>query len=311
MNAIPKIGEYQTKLQPLYGLAEFNKRPDASVVVVGDEKCLEAAKRVFPSAVVVTSPGGSNAAMQADWTPLAGRSRVLIWPDLDAPGFKYATTVADLLAELGIPIVLIVDAQRLGEVEPSGSRRDAITGWNVADAVSEGHDLGKLRALALEVAQFHKPTGGLPGSKLIRAEAQPEDEDGLDAVLAVIPLGVGLLRDEPATPPVVTTYPVVKRSRRYLAPVLLMAAALALGAVGIAINGWFARSMGSSYVAGWLFLAVGVAADLVALVMPSCAAGLWRRTNGRPRWLVGRFGSWRSSSPSQRALALLPRTSAT
>jgi hypothetical protein len=78
----------------------------------------------------------------------------------------------------------------------------------------------------------------------------------------------------------------VSRARWQLAPVLLSIAALALAIVGITINGWFARSLGSSDVAGWLFLAVGVAADLVALVMPSCAAGLWQ--NGqRATALVG------------------------
>lgn len=74
--------------------------------------------------------------------------------------------------------------------------------------------------------------------------------------------------------------------RRQLAPVLLSIAALALATVGITINGWFARSLGSSDVAGWLFLAVGVAADLVALVMPSCAAGLWQ-SGQRATALVG------------------------
>jgi hypothetical protein len=78
----------------------------------------------------------------------------------------------------------------------------------------------------------------------------------------------------------------VARSRHYLAPVLLTTAALALSAVGIAINGWFARSLGSSDLAGWLFLAVGVAADLVALVLPSTAAGLWH-TGQRATALVG------------------------
>jgi hypothetical protein len=67
---------------------------------------------------------------------------------------------------------------------------------------------------------------------------------------------------------------------------LLSLAALALAAVGITINGWFARSLGSSDVAGWMFLAVGVAADLVALVMPSCAAGLWH-AGQRATALVG------------------------
>ncbi len=77
-----------------------------------------------------------------------------------------------------------------------------------------------------------------------------------------------------------------QRAGTALGPALLATAALALGAVGIAINGWFARSLGSSDMAGWLFLAVGVAADLVALVLPSTAAGLWQ--NGqRATALVG------------------------
>jgi hypothetical protein len=75
-------------------------------------------------------------------------------------------------------------------------------------------------------------------------------------------------------------------SRRSLAAILLSISAVALAAVGITINGWFARSLGSSDVAGWLFLAVGVAADLVALVMPSCAAALWQ-TSQRATALVG------------------------
>jgi hypothetical protein len=87
----------------------------------------------------------------------------------------------------------------------------------------------------------------------------------------------------------------VTPSRRQLGPirvfpVLLSTAALALAGVGIAMNGWFARSLGSSDLAGWLFLAIGVAADLVALVMPSCAAGLWQ-AGQRVTALVG-WGVW-------------------
>ena len=78
----------------------------------------------------------------------------------------------------------------------------------------------------------------------------------------------------------------VARSRHYLAPVLLTTAALALSAVGIAINGWFARSLGSTDVAEWLFLAIGLAADLAALVLPCTAAGLWH-TGQRATALVG------------------------
>jgi hypothetical protein len=39
-------------------------------------------------------------------------------------------------------------------------------------------------------------------------------------------------------------------------------------------------------VAGWLFLAIGVAADLIALVVPSCAARLWQARQ-RATSLVG------------------------
>jgi hypothetical protein len=74
--------------------------------------------------------------------------------------------------------------------------------------------------------------------------------------------------EEPAVTPRSTAAP----STYNFAPVILTTVALTLGAAGVAINGWFARSLGSSDAAGWLFLAVGVAADLVALVLPSCAS---------------------------------------
>lgn len=80
-----------------------------------------------------------------------------------------------------------------------------------------------------------------------------------------------------------------RRPKLYLAPVLLTIAALALSAVGIAINGWFARSLGSTPATEWMFLAVGVTADLVALVVPSIAAGLWQarqRATAMVGWAV-------------------------
>ena len=68
---------------------------------------------------------------------------------------------------------------------------------------------------------------------------------------------------------------------------LLTVAALALAVVGMTMNGWFARSLGSTDTAGWLFLTIGVAADLVALVIPSCAASLARhRATALAGWAV-------------------------
>jgi hypothetical protein len=76
---------------------------------------------------------------------------------------------------------------------------------------------------------------------------------------------------------------------RPAASMLLMAAAFGLASVGVTMNAWFARSLGSTDYAGWLFLAVGVAADLAALAVPSCAARLWethRRGAAATGWLV-------------------------
>jgi hypothetical protein len=105
------------------------------------------------------------------------------------------------------------------------------------------------------------PDAESPSSEsLIPAEFQPAVAVDVEA-LATLPT----VTADRATP-----------SRRVLASVLLAAAAFVLAAVGITTNGWFARSLGSSDTAGWLFMAIGIAADLVALVMPSCAAGLWQ-----------------------------------
>lgn len=69
----------------------------------------------------------------------------------------------------------------------------------------------------------------------------------------------------------------------------LTAAALALAGVGITMNGWFARTLGSTDLAGYLFLAIGIASDLVALAVPPAACQLWqdrRRATAAAAWAV-------------------------
>jgi hypothetical protein len=90
-----------------------------------------------------------------------------------------------------------------------------------------------------------------------------------------------LVKVEPVPPVVkVEPAPLPAPPRPHLQPAarptrwLLSASALALAGSGIVINGWFARSLGSTEVAGWLFLTVGVAADVCALALPSVAAHL-------------------------------------
>ncbi|WGS20196.1 MULTISPECIES: hypothetical protein [unclassified Bradyrhizobium] len=77
--------------------------------------------------------------------------------------------------------------------------------------------------------------------------------------------------------------------RRSITSYCLTAAALALAGVGLVMNGWFARTLGSTDLAGWTFLASGMANDVVALTVPAAAARLWlarQRVTAAVAWLV-------------------------
>ncbi|CCD95125.1 conserved membrane hypothetical protein [Bradyrhizobium sp. ORS 375] len=91
---------------------------------------------------------------------------------------------------------------------------------------------------------------------------------------APVPVEAELLAPAAPVAPAAVVQPA--RPRITASSILLQLAALALAAVGMAMNGWFAHSLGSNSTAGYMFLAVGVTADLVALVMPTCAARLWQ-----------------------------------
>ena len=98
-------------------------RIEAPVLLVEGEKTADAAQELFADLVVVTSPGGSNAAGKADWSALKGRA-VTIWPDADGAGAKYALQVATLLQDAGAAMVKIVE---LPTALPQG--------WDLADEV--------------------------------------------------------------------------------------------------------------------------------------------------------------------------------
>ena len=82
------------KLWPLFGVFDLVSRPLSIVIIVEGEKAAQAARRLFPNCVVVTSKGGANGAKKTDWTKLAGRI-VIVWPDNDVAGLAYADAVSD------------------------------------------------------------------------------------------------------------------------------------------------------------------------------------------------------------------------
>ena len=120
--------------RPLYNLQALGERPDAPVLVVEGEKTSDAAGKLFSSHVPTTSMNGAKAAYLSDWTPLQGRE-VIIWPDNDLDGRRYAQEVAALAYKVGALKVLTV---RLPEGMPPH--------WDLADPVPDGVDVGKLVA---------------------------------------------------------------------------------------------------------------------------------------------------------------------
>jgi hypothetical protein len=135
--------------RPLYSLPALSA---ASLVVACEgEKAADAARSL--GFVTTTSAGGSQAAMKTDWRPLAGKE-VWILPDNDAPGRKYADTVAGILSKLApAPLVRVVELPELPE-------RGDIVDWIDArgDAAEPDAMRAEIEALA-QAAEIWRPSG--------------------------------------------------------------------------------------------------------------------------------------------------------
>lgn len=134
------------KPRPLYGLDEIAKRPNAQVIICEGEKATDAARELFPAAVVVSWAGGGKAVKHADWSALAGR-KVVIWPDWDRKTYKKGPRAGEIMPVIeqpGIVAALDIAAQLDGIAEgvrialPPEPRDDLEDGWDAADALAEG-----------------------------------------------------------------------------------------------------------------------------------------------------------------------------
>ncbi|MCZ6718345.1 MAG: AAA family ATPase, partial [Gammaproteobacteria bacterium] len=88
--------------RPLFGLEKLTKAdPSTPVIVVEGEKCATALRSL--GFVAVTSQNGSAAVNKTDWAPLSGRKTVVVFPDNDNSGEKYARAVFQALKVLNNP----------------------------------------------------------------------------------------------------------------------------------------------------------------------------------------------------------------
>jgi hypothetical protein len=150
--------------RPLYGLPKLAEAK--RVIICEGEKATDAARNlVF---VATTSAGGSGAASKSDWTPLAGKN-VLILPDNDAPGRKYAETVAGILGRLTPPAeVRILDlAQHAPNLPEGGDLADVLAdtewcGLPLGDNAQPADLAALLKRLAQEVEPWQQPADADP-----------------------------------------------------------------------------------------------------------------------------------------------------
>jgi putative DNA primase/helicase len=128
--------------RPLYGLDHLAARPQAIVMLCEGEKACDAARRLLPDYVAITSSNGSKSAAKANWTPLKGRD-VIIWRDNDEAGQEYATHAAKLMLKAGVASIKII-------TPPC----NASQGWDAADAEIEGWQEADLMKLVTQAKAF-------------------------------------------------------------------------------------------------------------------------------------------------------------
>jgi hypothetical protein len=137
-------------LWPLYQLPAVLKS-QGRVYICEGEKAADAVTALGLAAT--TSAHGAKAADKTDWSPLAGRT-IVILPDHDEPGARYAEDVATLLARLNpAPTIKIVN---LPDLPPHGDAVEYVADRKAAglDAVAIGSELNRLA----DVAEVLQPT---------------------------------------------------------------------------------------------------------------------------------------------------------
>jgi putative DNA primase/helicase len=135
---------------PLYGLDALPKT--GRVYIVEGEKCVDAMRSIGLAAV--TSSHGAASAARTDWAPLSGYN-IVILPDRDEAGERYAVEVTRLLRELLPPAM--VGIIRLDE--PRGERTP--DGFDVADWIA-ARDSDEPETLATAIGAMADSASEMP-----------------------------------------------------------------------------------------------------------------------------------------------------
>ncbi len=156
------------EIRPLYNIPGILKSD--KVILVEGEKCAEAL--IEQGIAATTTMSGANAPIdKTDWSPLKGK-HIIIWPDNDEPGNKYAKNAEKKLSELGVASLSIL---KIPQNKPKG--------WDAADGVQEGINISEF----IEKKSTKKPLNILDWSAERFVGPVPEQKF---LVEGLFPLGV-------------------------------------------------------------------------------------------------------------------------
>ncbi|MBF0111090.1 MAG: hypothetical protein HQL76_18140, partial [Magnetococcales bacterium] len=161
--------------RPLYNLPALKAKPRLPVIFVEGEKTADAAQKLFPQAVATTGMNGSTLFASHDLTPLTDRV-VIIVPDADKPGLKYAEKIRERLQGIATTATVIRLPETI-EITENG-------GWDLADGGPHLEEVVRTIKQAIGGAKATKPSLYLPGDLSERAQAI-YDALGLDSGLYV------------------------------------------------------------------------------------------------------------------------------
>ena len=99
-----QIGEPDfTGGKPLYRLPDIARDLHAAVYVTEGENCADALAKL---GLTATTSGAADSAKSADWSPVTGRA-VVVWPDNDEAGLRYAMDVSASLEGVASSVSVI------------------------------------------------------------------------------------------------------------------------------------------------------------------------------------------------------------
>ncbi len=150
--------------KPLYRLHDLAaRRHDVVIVTEGEHK----ADMLARLGLLVTTSGAADSAAKADWQPLVGRD-VLIWPDHDEAGQRYAQAVAAALLQLGCA-VRVLDVAALG-LQAKGDAAD----WLTANPLATAADVLALACLQDPLQGYETGPQGEDDGPVVPAPGQHE-----------------------------------------------------------------------------------------------------------------------------------------